>query len=280
LFCAVAAAAGLCGVAEAEQRPPAADLGEFECAAAVPSMEAALRDPKRFIAHAGGAIDGKKYTNSREAIMAAIRNGYQLIELDLLMTADGHLVAAHDWKRWRMQHWLTRPLSPTPTRAEFLALPASQKWTAMNFSDIVAIFEQHPQLILVTDKTNHFEYLAENFPFPDRLLVEVFSVEDLRRAKEAGIRYPMPSNLWGRRGLESLIQAYDLKFLAMNTSRVKPLAKKIRQARALGVCTFAFSTNERSFLKSSLPRGLFGVYTDYFIPEQQRFVCAGPCTTY
>ena len=52
-----------------------------------------------YIAHAGGAIDGIRYTNSKEAILNSISKGAKYIELDLSLTRDGKLVAVHDW------HW-------------------------------------------------------------------------------------------------------------------------------------------------------------------------------
>ena len=50
------------------------------------------------IAHAGGEIDGYVYTNSLEALQQAASRGYKFIELDLLLTSDSVLVAAHSWE--------------------------------------------------------------------------------------------------------------------------------------------------------------------------------------
>ena len=51
-----------------------------------------------FIAHAGGGIDGKTYTNSLEALNNSINNSFKLIELDLLVTDDNKIVAQHDFR--------------------------------------------------------------------------------------------------------------------------------------------------------------------------------------
>ena len=47
---------------------------------------------KMLIAHAGGLIDGYSYTNSKEALLKSISEGYQYIELDLYGTTDGSIV--------------------------------------------------------------------------------------------------------------------------------------------------------------------------------------------
>lgn len=49
----------------------------------------------RYIAHAGGAIDGIRYTNSSEAFIQAIDDGYRFIEFDLRLSLDGHYFGAH-----------------------------------------------------------------------------------------------------------------------------------------------------------------------------------------
>ncbi len=50
------------------------------------------------IAHAGGKIDGKVYTNSLEAIEGSIKAGRTLVEVDFIKTADGIYVAGYDWE--------------------------------------------------------------------------------------------------------------------------------------------------------------------------------------
>ena len=54
----------------------------------------------RYIAHAGGEIDGEIYTNSLEALTKSYLDGFRLFELDIIRTSDGHFVAAHDWELW------------------------------------------------------------------------------------------------------------------------------------------------------------------------------------
>lgn len=50
-----------------------------------------------FIAHAGGPISKNIYTNSKESVLNLLKNGFKYIELDLLITKDNHIIAAHDW---------------------------------------------------------------------------------------------------------------------------------------------------------------------------------------
>ena len=51
--------------------------------------------PSHLIAHAGGAIDGHTYTNSKEALINALDKGFTYIELDLYETSDSNVVCLH-----------------------------------------------------------------------------------------------------------------------------------------------------------------------------------------
>ena len=50
------------------------------------------------VAHAGGGINGKTYTNSYEALNLNIKNGFTYFEIDFSFTRDNRLVCLHDWK--------------------------------------------------------------------------------------------------------------------------------------------------------------------------------------
>ena len=50
------------------------------------------------IAHAGGGLEKKTYTNSYQALDANIENGFRYFEIDFTFTSDDQLVCLHDWK--------------------------------------------------------------------------------------------------------------------------------------------------------------------------------------
>lgn len=74
---------------------------------------------QNYIAHGGGAIDGHIATNSLEAIDNAIAHGIKYIELDLQLTADSILVAAHDWNSFAGMTGFKSPDNRPPTLEEF-----------------------------------------------------------------------------------------------------------------------------------------------------------------
>ena len=50
-----------------------------------------LNDKNRFIAHAGGGLNGQKYLNALEALNESYSKGLKLFELDLKLTSDGFI---------------------------------------------------------------------------------------------------------------------------------------------------------------------------------------------
>jgi glycerophosphoryl diester phosphodiesterase len=225
--------------------------------------ERARRNPRRFIAHAGGEIDARRYTNSREALDISYAKGFRMLELDLIKTLDGELVAAHDWDHWR---GATGSATPTPTLAEFKATLLHGKYQPLALGDIVKWFDQHRDAVLVTDKTDDYPALARAFRDPERLVVEVFSLAHFDHALRSGIRYPMISLEWATRFEHASIAALAgdrrTRFFAFPATRAVEQERALRVLSAAGKCVYAYSSNETAFVERGV-RGLFyGVYTD------------------
>ncbi len=150
-------------------------------------------DTNRFIAHAGGMIDGHVYTNSLEALDQNYKNGFRLFELDILTTSDNIFVAAHDWNRW-MEFTGYRGELP-PALAEFKQYKILQKYTPLDINDINEWFTRHPDAVLVTDKVNAPTAFSNQFIDKNRLMMELFTLDTLQEGLALRIRSAMPT--WG-----------------------------------------------------------------------------------
>jgi hypothetical protein len=139
------------------------------------------------IAHAGGAIDSCIYTNSLEALEQAFEKGYRFIELDLLLTCDSILVAAHSWGEFNQMTDSAHLGDTAPTFSDFASRKILGCYTPLSAHDINSFFEQHDNLFLVTDKISSLDILSENFPeIKERMVVEAFSYHDYCRLKDHG----------------------------------------------------------------------------------------------
>ena len=59
------------------------------------------------IAHAGGGLDGKTYTNSKKALITSLERGFRYIELDLFQLHNGQVVCAHDSSKCQLDSIMT-----------------------------------------------------------------------------------------------------------------------------------------------------------------------------
>ena len=111
------------------------------------------------VAHAGGGIDGKRYTNSLEAMNHNYNKGFRLFELDLSWTSDGHLICLHDWDKtpkWLLNYHKEEPL----TLNEFSSLEKPLKLTPCDIERINSWLKSHPEAYIITDiKGNNFKGL-------------------------------------------------------------------------------------------------------------------------
>lgn len=147
-----------------------------------------------YIAHGGGAIDGYLYTNSLEAIENAINKGFKYIELDLSLTADSFIVAAHDWDMFAQMTGYQSESGRPPTLREFEGCMIYDKYTPVTVEIIDSLFSANPELVLVTDKLDDSRILSAQLPsLSGRVLIECFSIERYQDALAYGWGMPMSS---------------------------------------------------------------------------------------
>ena len=160
------------------------------------------------IAHAGGTIDGYVYTSSREAVEASIKAGMKFIEVDFIETSDGHYIAGHDWKLFNEATGHEDRGDEPLTLAEVKASKIHGKYTTMDANDVAELMRQYPDWILLVDKARDVEYIAELFPFPKRVILQVYGLYGYMRALKAGIDYPTLRLKGGRRGVKEIYKLF------------------------------------------------------------------------
>lgn len=140
----------------------------------------------RYIAHAGGMIDGISYTNSLEAVQNAIGEGIKFIELDLALTADGEVVCLHDWYDYNRVA-IGRAVDSALSLSDFLETRLYGKYTPLCAEAVVELWQSYPDLWLVTDKISDPEIIVNAFnSIQDRVMVECFTYADYLQLQQLG----------------------------------------------------------------------------------------------
>ena len=153
-------------------------------------------EPLRFIAHAGGRIEGMNYTNSLEALNNSYKNGFRLFELDIIETSDGEFVAAHDWKHWKTMVGYPEIDNKPVSMREFKKYKIANL-TSLGMNEINNWFLEHKDAILVTDKVNFPRKFSNIFIDKQRLMMELFTLEAVKEGLDANIFAAMPNGgLW------------------------------------------------------------------------------------
>ena len=225
------------------------------------------------IAHAGGGLilDGESfaYTNSKEALLQSISEGFRFIELDLMLDIDGDIFAAHsyeDFYKMTGAEFADKSALQSPPSKDYLKKARIYgRFSVLDKDDINEIFKANPSVYLVTDKLNDFTALSRQFEFKDRLLVEVFSKENYFRALKMGFKYPM---FCVKDSVEALKEAMRLD-IAMITASTRLLQseqgeKLARKYIENGGCIMAFSSNEKAFIDKHKNRHATAFYTDFY----------------
>lgn len=260
------------------------------CAAAIPAISKGidpvpfyngtpsanvLSDSRFLIAHAGGGIGGRPYTNSIEAMEEAAKNGFTMVELDLDLTSDGKIAAVHDWDYFR---GITS--NPKTGRAmsheEFMRQKIYGRFSPADEAAINAFFTKNKNIFLITDKIRDYKKLAETFKFTDRIIAETFSFKDYEKALEAGIRYPaLNLNALGSVNPKQILKK---KILMATVSDVflEQYAAEIRLLHESGITIMVYAPtkviNNPDYLKGILGRSASMAYVDYCSPKNPECV--------
>ncbi|EAP92406.1 phosphatidylinositol-specific phospholipase C/glycerophosphodiester phosphodiesterase family protein [Vibrio splendidus] len=222
------------------------------------------------IAHAGGGINGLKYTNSLDAIEQSIEHGFKMVELDLLISSDGRIVAVHDWKTF---HEMTNSNNTgSISSKEFESKIIYDKYKTLNISTAIDILDKN-DVVLVTDKIKNLALLSKYIIDKDKSIIEVFSIDKYNEAIELGF-----NNVALNIDLNTpfILDWIDLNKIMAVTYRGDNLGslgseyKKAIELSNMGVSSMIYSTNDLDLdgIKAS-GIGNFALYVDFVLPSDE-----------
>lgn len=219
------------------------------------------------IAHAGGQINGQNYTNSKEAVLESLNKGMEFVELDFMFTSDNKMAAMHAYQDFNEKTGYGYSENPIYER-DFRSRKIYGNLTPLLGDDVSDIFNEN-NAILVSDKFTDFDLLLNKFD-KNRLIVEVFSYHDYAEALRRGIKYPMLSVwVWDKSDMEwgldhymKYIQLGKVKMISIPVELIEICPDKLKKLHDKGVAIFAFTSNDKEFIKKYGGSVVTGFYTD------------------
>ncbi|WP_350285902.1 hypothetical protein [uncultured Croceitalea sp.] len=228
----------------------------------------------RYIAHAGGEVNGIKSTNSKEALDQNYKKGFRLFELDIIKTSDGKLVAAHDWKMWARFTDFEGTLPPT--HAEFMKRKIYGDYHTLDMKGINSWFKAHPDATLVTDKLNDPVAFANAFIDKDRLLMELFSVMTIDEASRNGIQAIISQEpLLRLRGDKiNFLKINNVKYAAVSRRIIRSQTKLLEQLRDNGIKVYVYNVNfdagkDERYVQENEIGLVYGMYADKWVFDEE-----------
>ena len=225
-------------------------------------------DKNRFIAHAGGEIEGYTYSNSLEALNLSYQKGFRLFELDIIKTSDNIYVGAHDWKHWAETTGYKGDLPPE--RKIFKEYKIYGQYSPMDMTDLNKWFQYHSDAILVTDKVNTPIDFSEKFIDKSRLIMELFTWDAVRNGLKAKIRSAMPTGtiLKEIEGDKiAYLKGLGIKNIAISRRSINDQSTLLLNIAKAGIKTYAFHVNfdegmDEEYVVCKERNFFYGMYAD------------------
>jgi len=226
------------------------------------------KDTLRYIAHAGGQIDGLTYTNSKEALDLSYENGFRIFELDIIETQDEKFVAAHDWELWSEMTDFKDKLPPT--NEQFLKCKLYKKYTPLDMEGINEWFSIHKDAILLTDKIIDPVKFSKEFIDTNRLMMELFDMTSLKNAIKVGVKSAIPAerlilNMTKQEIID--LKKMGVKHITISRRNIADNIDLLKEFKSNGIMPYAYHVNldtgfDEEYVTKYEMDYIYGIYAD------------------
>lgn len=227
------------------------------------------------VAHAGGAIGERRYSNSAEAIQSSLEKGFRFIELDFVWTSDGHLVSLHGWGG--TAEWMFGHVGPPLTLSGFEEASKRGRYTALSLDGVAELMRRKPEMILVTDvkgdNLRALEIVAKTVPdIGNRVVPQIYTTEEYLTVRQMGFQRIIWT-LYKYRHIGDIDRIVkEARGMALYAVCMPArLAKKgyALRLRDIGVASYVHTINEHDeWIELQDEFGAAEIYTDFLAPDR------------
>ncbi len=222
------------------------------------------------IAHAGGGLDGKTYTNSLEALEQN-RHSYELFEIDFTWTSDNQLVCLHDWGRNFKNIFGIETQSPL-TLLEFQELTASHtEFENCTIDSLVDWLKSNDEKRVVTDvKLRNVEALrliSTKYPeHVQRFIPQIYDPAEYVPVRAMGYR-DVIWTLYRYHGSNSRVvdELAKMNLYAVTMPRKRANERLALKLDEFDVKSYVHTINHAGEAEKYYELGIDEIYTDWLV---------------
>jgi glycerophosphoryl diester phosphodiesterase len=233
-----------------------------------------MKKPVLNIAHRGAS--GHAPENTLAAVQRAVELGADAVELDFHQTADGRLIALHDFSLKRTTG--VPGMAGSLRLKEIKALDAGSWWDRTFRKERIPTLEE----VLETCRNRillHLELKMGSSLYPgiesrvvktvndlkvrDAVTVSSYDTEALRRVREADRRIPLGllTRLKGPGPVLRLAESISARSLHVSTKRLTP--RLLHETQDRGLRVYVYTVNGIRSMKHYIEMGVDGLFTNF-----------------
>ncbi len=239
-----------------------------------PSKSATGIIPLR-VAHAGGGIEEKTYTNSYEALDINYAQGFRYFELDFVFTSDEKLICLHDW-RGNFQSIFGFKASKRSSLKEFKQLIKSKaKYTNCTLDGLADWMKSHPDAKIVTDVKERnliaLETMYATLPnAKSRVIPQLYQPENYEHLKNMGYENIIWT-LYRYNGNNDSVMKWAEKFkgaIAITMPLTRASTNLATRLAGKNIPTYVHTINSETDMKKyQTKHNITEIYTDFLVPK-------------
>lgn len=239
----------------------------------------------RLVAHANGSVGNRCCTNSLEAFTASYQVGHRVFEMDFNLSADGHLVAVHDWSHATLSS-LGLPLGSVDasplTRARFASSRIHGTLTPLTIESVMRLLSRYPDAWLITDtKVASGPEIATAFRslvrtahrvdprVLDRVIPQVYNPSMYQTIRSIHPFHSWIYTLYMSRDSDEEVVAFvrnsGVRAVTMSMQRANPHI--LATLKDLGIFTYVHTINDLDIYRRLRVIHVHGIYTDRLSPR-------------
>jgi glycerophosphoryl diester phosphodiesterase len=222
-----------------------------------------------FIAHAGGAVKDKTYTNSLEALETNYEKGFRFFEVDFSWTSDREVVAIHDWDQSFLEMFFVQENVKIPSKVQFLRFKTKSGLTQLSLEDVLKWAQKKGDVFVVTDVKEDNLKVLEKIPaeYRSKIIPQAYTYQEYGKIVQMGYKKVILT-LYRMKVDHDTVLRFSKNnspfAITMHWSVVQQGLANLLQRNNTKV--YAHTINDINNLVSLSKMGVFGIYTDYIVP--------------